>query len=256
MAKITVEYMPNHTDVGFLLIKQEYLSIKVWKAAFFVHIYTSMLVLFAGFTQFNSWIMKHRPSLHRLLGYVYVFNVLCITGPASLIMAWYANGGGGNRIVFIILALLWWFYTLFALLSAKQKKFTEHKVYMIKSFALTLSAISLRCWKVVFTNSWDFPFYVIPYLLSLFFLLKILYHLAKQKTLVPNLYYVFVILFAAIAIVFGTQQWHYNHVGEHQLMDVYRKTSILGWGANFVVAELYIYFFIVRKKSIQKEVSR
>ena len=56
MAKITVVYMPYHTDVGFLRIKQQYIDIDLWRTAFFIHVYASMWVLFAGFTQFwRAW---------------------------------------------------------------------------------------------------------------------------------------------------------------------------------------------------------
>jgi uncharacterized membrane protein len=157
MAKITMQYIPYHTDVGFLRIKQQYIHIDVWRTAFFVHVYTSMLVLLAGFTQFNKYILKYRPKLHRLLGYVYVGNILCITGPASFIMSLYANGGTLSIIAFTLLATLWIFFTAKALQLAKQKKFKLHKIYMIRSFALTLSAITLRAWKFAITNSVELP---------------------------------------------------------------------------------------------------
>jgi uncharacterized membrane protein len=147
MAKITLQYIPYNTDVGFLRIKQQYISIDVWRTAFFIHVYTSLFVLAAGFTQFNKTLLKKRPSLHRLLGKIYVLNILCITGPASLIMGFYANGGLIGRTGFILLALLWLWFTLKAILLAKQQKFKQHRIYMIRSFALTLSAITLRIWK-------------------------------------------------------------------------------------------------------------
>ena len=81
MADITMAYIPYNTDVGFLQIKQQYIDIDHWRVAFFVHVYASMWVLFAGFTQFSKKILKRNPSLHRTLGYIYVANVLLITGP-------------------------------------------------------------------------------------------------------------------------------------------------------------------------------
>ncbi len=157
MASITMQYIPYNTDVGFLRIKQQYINIDVWRTAFFIHVYTSMLVLFAGFTQFSKYIMKYRPKLHRLLGYVYVGNILFITGPASFIMSLYANGGKISIIAFTLLATLWMFFTAKALFFAKQKNFKMHKIYMIRSFALTLSAITLRAWKFIITNTLELP---------------------------------------------------------------------------------------------------
>jgi uncharacterized membrane protein len=157
MARITMQYIPYNTDVGFLQIKQEYIDIDFWRGAFFIHVYSSFFVLAAGFTQFSKQLLKIRPTLHRKLGYAYVLNILCITGPASLIMGFYANGGIYSRIGFVLLSILWLWFTYNAVSYAKQKKFKLHKAYMIRSFALTLSAITLRAWKYAITNTWELP---------------------------------------------------------------------------------------------------
>ncbi|MBL7747128.1 MAG: DUF2306 domain-containing protein [Chitinophagaceae bacterium] len=157
MAKITLEYIPYNTDVGFLRIKQQYIDIDHWRIAFFIHVYASLWVLFAGFTQFSKKLQRNNPSLHRTLGYVYVLDVLLITGPAGLIMGFYANGGTLSRIAFVLLAVLWIFFTAMALVKAKQKNFIAHRNYMIRSYALTISALTLRAWKYAITNTMTVP---------------------------------------------------------------------------------------------------
>jgi Predicted membrane protein (DUF2306) len=157
MASITMAYIPYNTDVGFLRIKQQYIDIDHWRTAFFIHVYASMWVLFAGFTQFSKKLLRNTPRLHRTLGYIYVTNVLLITGPAGLVMGFYANGGLLSRIAFVSLAALWIFFTAMALIKAKQKKFKAHRAYMIRSYALTLSAITLRAWKYAITNTVTLP---------------------------------------------------------------------------------------------------
>ena len=72
-------------------------------------------------------------------------------------MGFYANGGVTSKIAFVLLAILWLFFTYKALLLAKQKKFTAHQKFMIRSFALTLSAITLRAWKFAITNTVTLP---------------------------------------------------------------------------------------------------
>ncbi|MBS1509327.1 MAG: DUF2306 domain-containing protein [Bacteroidetes bacterium] len=155
MLRIMFIYIPVNTEAGFLQLKQDYINIPVWRFAFFTHVFTSILVLLAGFTQFSGYIMKHNPTLHRFFGYVYVIDILLVTGPASLLMSFYANGGTSSRIAFVLLAVLWMGSTAVALYHAKRKNFTAHRIYMIRSFAFTLSAITLRTWKVLlaeFTN--------------------------------------------------------------------------------------------------------
>jgi len=157
MARITLEYIPYNTDVGFLRIKQEYIAIDHWRVAFFIHVYASLWVLLAGFTQFSNYIQRHNKGLHRTMGYIYVVNVILITGPAGLIMGFYANGGTFSRIAFVALAVLWIFFTAMAFVKAKQKDFKAHRNYMIRSFALTLSALTLRAWKYAITNTVTLP---------------------------------------------------------------------------------------------------
>lgn len=157
MARITLAYIPYNTDVGFLRIKQHYIHVDHWRIAFFIHVYASLWVLLAGFTQFSKRIQKHNPGLHRSFGYIYVTDVILITGPAGLLMGFYANGGPSSRIAFVMLAVLWILFTAMALWKARRGDFKSHRNYMIRSFALTLSAITLRAWKYSITNSFELP---------------------------------------------------------------------------------------------------
>lgn len=153
MLRITIQYIPVQTDVAFLQIKQEYIGIDIWFTSFYIHVYTSMFVLIAGFTQFSSYIQKNNKALHRTFGYIYIIVVLFISGPASLVMSWYANGGLSSRVSFLMLGILWIGFTLMAWIKAKQGDYKAHRIYMIRSYALTLSAISLRAIKLLMALS-------------------------------------------------------------------------------------------------------
>jgi len=157
MARITVAYLPYNTDVGFLRIKQDYIGIDHWRLAFFVHVYASMWALLAGFTQFSGRIQSYYPRWHRAFGYVYVTDVLLVTGPAGLLMGFYANGGLPSKISFVTLAIGWMTFTAIALIKAKNGDFAAHRNFMIRSYALTLSAVTLRAWKWSITNSVELP---------------------------------------------------------------------------------------------------
>ena len=153
MLRITLPYIPYNTDVGFLQIKQDYIDIDVWRTAFFVHVYMSTWVLLAGFTQFSRKLRVSYPALHRGLGYIYAIDVLFITGPAGLIMGFYANGGITSKVSFVMLAVLWITFTALAVKKAKGGDYDAHRDFMIRSYALTLSAITLRAWKWSINNS-------------------------------------------------------------------------------------------------------
>jgi uncharacterized membrane protein len=147
MLEITLQYIPVRMDAAFLQIKQEYIHIIPWRIAFFTHVFSSMFVLVAGFTQFWSYLLQHYKKWHRFIGKIYVIDILFITGPASFIMALLANGGISSRIAFTMLSVLWMFTTAKAWQTAKAKQITAHKAWMMRSYALTLSAITLRAWK-------------------------------------------------------------------------------------------------------------
>jgi hypothetical protein len=114
-----------------------------------------MFALLAGFTQFSKRLLKNKPTLHRAFGYMYVIDVLMVTGPAGLLMSFYANGGISSRIAFVTLSILWISFTAIALYKAIKKDFKAHRIFMIRSFALTLSAVTLRIWKVLLANYTD-----------------------------------------------------------------------------------------------------
>lgn len=157
MLRIILLYIPVQNDVAFLQLKQSYIHITEWRIAFFVHVFSSLLALLAGFTQFSKWLLKHKPRLHRAIGYSYVLNILMVTGPAGLLMSFYANGGLSSRIAFVLLSVLWIAFTAIALYKAIKKEFKAHRIFMIRSYALTLSAVTLRIWKVLLANYTDIP---------------------------------------------------------------------------------------------------
>lgn len=157
MLAIVVPYATFDTEVGFLIIKQNYIQNKVWLAAFYVHVFSSILVLLAGFTQFSKNIRSKYKSIHQWAGRVYVANILLVTGPAGFILAIYANGGVTSKIAFMTLTILWWYFTYQALRFAINKDFDKHRAYMIRSFALTMSAITLRFWKMMIAHYFGLP---------------------------------------------------------------------------------------------------
>ncbi len=147
LLKISLQYIPYNTDVAFLRIKQDVINIPLYKLAFFTHVYTAVLVLPAGFTQFSVYIRRKLPQLHRYTGWLYAAVVVMLAGPSGLYMGVYANGGLISQISFVLLASLWIGFTAIAIIKAIKGDYKAHREFLIRSFALTLSAITLRAWK-------------------------------------------------------------------------------------------------------------
>jgi len=157
MLQLVMGYSAFEDHVGFLREKQAYLHLPVWKTAFYVHVFTSIVTLTAGFTQFSSDMLVRHRRLHRILGRIYAFNILFINFPAGLIMAVYANGHLPSKAAFLILDSLWFWFTLKAVLEARRGNIQQHRDYMLRSYALTLSALTLRTWKIILTNGTSLP---------------------------------------------------------------------------------------------------
>ncbi len=149
MFQLTLPYLSFRSDVDFLLTKQHLIANRIWTYAFYLHITASIWVLLAGAVQFNRDFRKKYPKFHKLIGKTYVAIVLCISAPTGLVMAVYANGGIWAKISFVLISIFWWLFTWKGFAKIKESKITGHQHWMYRSYALTLSAVSLRLYSLV-----------------------------------------------------------------------------------------------------------
>lgn len=148
MLRICFSYFPWSSIQGFLRLKQDVVNFTPWQWAFKLHVATSGLVLLAGFSQFFPFLRNRYPVWHRRLGWLYIVSVLAVAAPSGFILALYAAGGLVTQICFVLLTVLWVCSTALALRYAIAKCWLLHRDWMIRSFALSLSALSLRSWKM------------------------------------------------------------------------------------------------------------
>ena len=144
---ITLQYIPARRDAAFLNVKLEVVDLLPYRIAFFTHVYSSMFVLVAGMIQFNGYMRQSFPALHRYSGRIYVSVILLLSGPTGLIMGYYGNGGIVAQTGFCLLAVLWLIFTYKGYAAIRSRNMPAHRKWMYRSYALTLSAISLRLWK-------------------------------------------------------------------------------------------------------------
>lgn len=98
--------------------------------------------LIIGPFQFLPAVRKRR-GLHRALGKVYVASGL-VSGLAGLILAFGSTAGPIAGLGFGALAVAWILCTGQAWRMAQARRFDDHRRWMIRSFALTFSAVTLR----------------------------------------------------------------------------------------------------------------
>lgn len=147
---LSLPYLDGASHVDFLRTKQLIYHIKVWRYSFYIHVFTSPIVIVAGLLQFNRWILAHWPRVHRISGYAYTSVVLLITGPAAFVMSLWANGSYPSQISFTLLSVLWILFTYLAYHHIRKGNIRAHLIWNLRSFALTLSAITLRAYVYLF----------------------------------------------------------------------------------------------------------
>ncbi|MBL9212421.1 MAG: DUF2306 domain-containing protein, partial [Opitutaceae bacterium] len=91
----------------------------------------------------ESW-RARAPRAHRIAGYLYLGLGVGVGGVAGVLLAPHSFGGFVSHLGFGLLGCLWLFTGLMALLSAKRRRFEEHRTWMIRNFALSLAAVTLR----------------------------------------------------------------------------------------------------------------
>lgn len=112
--------------------------------AFYIHISTSIFALGSGIFQFSIQFFRNFPRAHQWIGKVYITSILVFAAPSGLVIAVYANGGLGCKVGFVLQSFVWWILTYWAYEAILQKKYLLHTNMMLRSFALTLAAMSLR----------------------------------------------------------------------------------------------------------------
>lgn len=130
--------------MSLLLTKpEEVFSDTLFRFSFYGHIFFGPIALLSGPFQFMPNFRNKRMGLHRVLGKIYVTACL-FSGVAGLSAAQFATGGTGNKLGFSFLAIAWITATILAFLKIRQRDIQAHEEWMIRSFALTFSAVTLR----------------------------------------------------------------------------------------------------------------
>ena len=108
------------------------------------HVIGASFGLLLGPIQFAERLRHARPHLHRLIGYLYLVVGAGVGGVAGLYMAQYAFGGLTSQVGFAFLAVLSLICGSMGLFNAIKQRFAEHRLWMLRSFALIFAAVTLR----------------------------------------------------------------------------------------------------------------
>jgi hypothetical protein len=108
-----------------------------------LHVLAGIVALLAGPAQFVRAIRIRRPAFHRAAGRLYLF--ACALGaPAGFMLALGTKAGAAASAGFALPALLWPAFTWLGWRAAVERRFGDHREWMLRSYALTATAITLR----------------------------------------------------------------------------------------------------------------
>ncbi|HTS35551.1 MAG TPA: DUF2306 domain-containing protein [Candidatus Solibacter sp.] len=127
-----------------------------------LHIAGGMGALLAGPWQFSEKLRVRALNLHRWLGRFYLLEV-GLGSIAGFAMAVVSEEGLATHLGFGILAVLWFFTGLRAYRKIRAGDIDAHREWMIRNFALSLAAVTLRFYMPLMLGAmhWSFrPAYI------------------------------------------------------------------------------------------------
>lgn len=113
--------------------------------AFFLHVGAGGLALLLSPLQFATHLRARTPRVHRIVGRV-VLASITVAGVAALVLAPRSLAGAVGTAGFGLLAVLWLACAGTAWLAILRRDVEAHRRWMVRTFALTYAAVTLRMW--------------------------------------------------------------------------------------------------------------
>ncbi|MFT3743512.1 MAG: DUF2306 domain-containing protein [Pyrinomonadaceae bacterium] len=136
----------SFAQTGFLESKNAaVVSNVLWKLGFYAHVGFGGLALAIGGFQFIEPLRNRFISAHRSAGKIYVLSVF-IASITSFAIAPFAEAGIVAKIGFAALAAAWFYTNYRAYTAIRRVDILEHRKWMVRNYALTFAAVTLRLW--------------------------------------------------------------------------------------------------------------
>ncbi|WP_419704802.1 DUF2306 domain-containing protein [Promicromonospora sp. NFX87] len=113
--------------------------------ALVTHIFTGSIMLSAGVLQLWPWLRAHHPQVHRWSGRVYVASAIP-TAVAALVVAQFPSAGVAQQVANTLMGTLLLTFTLLGYRAVRQRRFADHREWMVRSTALAFSIVTNRFW--------------------------------------------------------------------------------------------------------------
>lgn len=131
---------------GFLASKGNLATTTYWRLAFYAHVGGGGVALATGWVQFMEKFRQRNINRHRVIGKIYALAILCFASTSGMVLAFNANEGLAAKMGFACLSFAWFYTTIQAWLKIVNGNILQHRIWITRSYALTLAAVTLRIW--------------------------------------------------------------------------------------------------------------
>ena len=149
-----LSYLNLDSEYGFLRLKKDAITTGWYLPAYYAHVLIAAVILLIGLFQIHPTFGLRWRKTHRLMGKIYVGGILFFSAPGGLVMSMFINRGPVVQASFVLQCAIWFICTWLAYVRILQRDIQAHRQWILRSFALTLAAITLRIY--VFLGSWSF----------------------------------------------------------------------------------------------------
>jgi uncharacterized membrane protein YozB (DUF420 family) len=112
------------------------------------HIFLGSAALLAACLQVWAWLRGSHPAVHRWSGRIYVVTALSAS-VCVMIISPMGLHGANQRVANTMLAVLWFGTTLAGFRAIRQRRFNDHRQWMLRSVALAFSIVAFRVWLII-----------------------------------------------------------------------------------------------------------
>lgn len=146
----TIPYFSFSRDFAFIEERSLLFNSSLYHSSFYIHIAAGALCIATALIQFSRYILKKSRAIHRISGKIYVFVVLFLGAPTGLYMSFFAKGSFWERALFMFMAAWWFVTTLNGLNTIHKRNVVGHKIWMIRSYAMAMTAVTFRVYHILF----------------------------------------------------------------------------------------------------------
>ncbi|RKP51549.1 DUF2306 domain-containing protein [Cohnella endophytica] len=149
-------YDPKLAGLVQYKLKSPDFHVTPWVYFLYAHIVTgSMALLIGPFQIFRKQSNPKAKSRHRRWGKIYVACIF-VSGLINIYLSMFASGGWVARTGFFTMDLVWMYATYAAVERIMKKDIQGHRGWMLRSYAITFAAVTLRLYQVPLMFVWEF----------------------------------------------------------------------------------------------------